>query len=286
MQRNKRTCKSFRPAWRPAPSDSPVVLLIGNLLEDHPQYSGLCRLIGLSGLPQFTYTIDAVKTLGHIFQARLSFHHPDRFVEEIRDFAGDRAPKAGNYAGCMARYGDNLSKFFVAIATQPDDTNIASMGSILHGFGHYAEDRKAAFLGATSTHQKRETSFNAAYQLLQDTFPQISEQKALRAADEIVAWINALWICWMLNLDTGLVLSGMILDEINDIDHFNGFTLSHLPKMHKYFSDREIAEMFFRGSDGFGFDCLFTDGSDQRLCFQIDGATERLLNRLLNFPLT
>lgn len=280
----KRTLVSSRELcqykWRDAPSDGPVVLLTGKLLEDYPEYSDIFRIFRVSNLPLYTYTADAAKTLGRMFEAKLSFHHRDRMAAEVRTFAGNRAPVSQRLEGYMNLYGPDLSKSFIAISTHPDDPDIADKSTILHEYGHYVEQRKAALLGATHALQMRETSFLVAYQLLRHGCPNISDRVVLRAADELVAQINSLWLCWVLGLDTGLVLAGMILGEVSHPSAVTTFSTTHLPRLSKYFINRRIAEAWFKSFYGFGFKDFADDGDEKRMCFQIDDATRRLLNSL------
>ena len=264
--------------WADAPLEDPIGLMAGELLRSHPQYAEVCTLFNINNLPMLTYGAEIERTLGQIFDARLSFHVPERMATEVKDFAGERAPTQKNLEGYMNSYGPNLSKFFIAVSTVPPLPDVVQKGTVLHEYGHYIEQRKAVTLGSTRAHEIRDTSFKSAYCLFKKNFPKLSEKKALEAADELVAWLNGLWLCWLLELDTGLIVAGMVLDEVSQPDSETGFPQHCLPKIREYFLDRQIAERHFNSANGQSFtECLYLEHEEQ-LCFMIEDATRRLLN--------
>jgi len=268
--------------------ESDYVFLRDKFLADFPHYAELFIAVGMTDNIWLHATRDDVRsTLGARFNAELSFHKPGRISADL----AWRIPsirEASNLAGYMTRYGKGAAMFHVAVTTIDKASSYVDRGTAIHEYGHYVEQRVAANRGyPPGPLQKRNTAFKYAYALVTATGSGATDGLCSRfAADEFIAWINAIWLCWMLRIDPKTVVVGMVLDAISHPESFAPYVHQSLPLIVKaeIFSNRAAAEHIFESAGRYTLSRglrVGTDTSDVRLCEQIDRASSTLLDLVI-----
>ncbi|MBU1690658.1 MAG: hypothetical protein KKD65_07960 [Gammaproteobacteria bacterium] len=271
--------RRYQVYWREAPVGAKIGLMPHDFLRDFPEYFGLFSSFKLfEYLPLLVYPEDVKNSLGQIFNVQLTFHEKEKLIEEIKIFAPETAPLNNNLSGFMSRFGENFTNFFIAISFSHFFKGVVDRGTAIHEFGHFIEQKVATRKnGITHALQIRETSFKSANYLYKKFYRDIPIELAAKEADELIAWLNALWLCWLLKIDARSVVWGMIEDETNN-SNISKFTINHLPKIKDFFLNRNVAEEHFKGKHKIGFYEFFEHENESAMCDQIDDATRRLID--------
>lgn len=250
------------------------------LLNAFPDYKRLFDAMDISRVCLLSDVESVKQSIGQVFDARLSFHVPGRLARDIALVAPEVKPSSPSLAGYMSRYGDNFTSYLVAVTAADETCRSVDTGSVLHEYGHYVEQRQLKYDRMIPAYAPRETSFSSACLLVLSRFPDLTGEAILVAADELVAWTNALWLAWIFQVDPRVVFCGMVLDEISNPAKAR-LTRRVLPDYLDLFRDRELAERQFEFYSGIQF-TRFSRISDvhdkSRL---VDGATRALFDYLL-----
>lgn len=278
-QHDERTLVAVKCGWRDYPAQW-ARLNWTDLLEDYPLYTHLFEIFCISDCSLYTLATDVELTFGHIFDARLVFYRDGIWLEKGTQSSIEHDVNLDGMMGTMARYGSDYSQCLVAISSTNADINVVDKGSALKLYGHYCEQRLLVGQRMYSPYEMRDTAYADALRVIKDGRIKAVKGAASFAADNLIAWINAVWLCWIFNLDVRPVIVGMVLDDITNPHTASNFATAVLPAWKDILTDRLVAEKVFRGSGGPGFNDCFEDGDVLRLCQQIDRATAALLRSL------
>lgn len=271
--------------WQPQHHNDTFCL--GLFLEDHPYFRATLQCVGVPyDLRLGITSADVEKLLGHRFSADFSTHHQGRIGIDLAHLLVPEAQeRAARSIGYMFVTGSNYDQFHVAVAFQlgPD---LLDRSTVLHEYGHYVEQRVA-----TRRHRNadpladRSTAFADALRLVRIAGAHSSsEHEMRRAADEFVAWFNAIWLSWITGMDPRLVVVGMVLDAISSAEPAIPFLERCISIIAPVITDREVAQRFFCGSGSSSFENTLRHRSrhrDVQLCQQIDHATAMLFRSIL-----
>lgn len=265
------------------------VFMLRFFLEDYPNYRSLFNTVDMPDDMPTQVDYNHVRfTLGARFNASLSIHEPNHMPADLAKFIPHAAKLPPNLEGYMTRFGKRDAKFHIAVKI--GDNNKLDRGTVVHEYGHYVEQR-VAFLrgGPTDPLAERDTAFMFACAMVSRVrgrsvlayYVHHGYPADLRwTADELVAWLNALWLCWILNIDPKTVAAGMVLDAINH-SALDIVTVTRcLPAIAHIITDRAAAEQLFASAGPYTLGNALRRGPnerDSRLCKQIDCATSMLL---------
>lgn len=263
------------------------ILNVDRLLIENQQYTDLFYQYTI-GMPQMlAHTKDFKRFVGKAFDVKLSFHKPGCVERDLRKLGLPQIPDTNSIAGFMSRFSVESSKCYVAVAAARPKLDLVDIGTVVHKYGHYIEER--VHLGERENLNyrspdfvHRNTSMTMALELISKDCPSLPYDVIHWAADELVAWTNAVWVCWLLRIDTQYVIIGLVIDKILRSSDYPDFALLHLHKLHSLFTSRVAAEACFSG-DGrhSGFDHFFEQGDEYSRCLQIDTATHNLFRNLI-----
>ena len=260
--------------WNNADDDE-LFYWIQDFMTDHPEYRPfLCRF----GIDEYT-KIRAALGVGqianvfqHTFDARLSFEDKDR-PENTEGYT------IRTERGCL-----------VAIASSrewDDGCERSQSATVIHEYGHYAEQRIIPddLYRPDQPYSDRETSFASALLMLCDLNPCIDSNIQRLIADELVAWVNTIWISWIVGLDPRTAILGAVLDSADQN--------SYLPQeiVERVFTPLAImacskkhANEYFRRFGPYDLSSKSTHNrgemGDKVLCLQIDQATRHAFNTI------
>ncbi len=262
---------------------------LDDFLEDHPGYRATLQSVGVPhDLGMSLAPSDAERLLIQRFAADFSTHHKGRIGIDLAHLLVPEAQEsASRSCGYMFRKGLNHDQFHVAVTFWPEpELDLLDRATVLHEYGHYVEQRVAA-----KRRQSREpladrsTSFNDALRFIRHFGDRpSSEYEMRRAADELVAWLNAIWLCWITSMDPRIVVVGMALDAFASVEPDIRFLERCIAAIAPIITDREVAQRFFSGLGLLTFENALSHrnrNSDVTLCKQIDYATVMLIRCLL-----
>jgi hypothetical protein len=278
---NRNSSTGLITPWNHGWSNVPdSILRDRKLVHDHPRYRAMFRSFGMKNLSMLTRTNDVRETLGQVFDARLSFHLRGTLVRDIREFAPEVAPTAPNSMAYMVRYGDGFTRCLIALETPDLHCRVVDKGSVLRAYGHYIEQRTLVGQRMYRAGEMRDSSFMDAYQIVQRRCDWLSPEALPVAADTLISWLNAIWICWLFRLDPRAIIAGMVLDDITSSWAATHFAEDVFPQWQDVLTNRGAAEGIFAQGCSVGFDHCFEEKDVMRLCRQIDAATRKLLATL------
>ena len=252
----------------PESDDENLIFNIKNILADYPNYSSFFKHFGIDLHTKITHELDVgqiAKNFQRIFDAKLSF------------YKNDRPENTEGY--CIRTEQDCL----VAVtATEYDDgCRYAQLATVIHEYGHYVEQRiiPEDVFSPGQPYCDRDTSFASALRLISELNLSVEINIQRYIADELVAWVNAIWISWIVGLDPRAAVLGAAIDSTHPI------TFLHPEVVNKSFKSlaavicsKKHANDHFRQ---FGPYDLFaiskyrrSDKGDKNLCLQIDQATK------------
>ena len=262
------------------------VFLTAMFLNDFPQFRTLFAALGMPDNLPLQVNADAVRdTLARRFNAGFSIHDAGRIGSDLAKFVPHAKDLSSASTGYMTRYGENYMHFHVAITIADKTTGQLDRGTVIHEYGHYVDQNVAAHRGyAPGPYVKRDTAFMGAFELINKMEASTAGTRShYFAADELVAWLNALWLCRILNIDPRTVVVGMILDTISQPSGNIGFVKACLTAIANTIVDRSAGERMFNAAGPYTLHdalCPDPDGNDDRLCAQIDGTTSALLEAI------
>lgn len=267
----------WKRGWRPYPANW-VYLQRLELLFDYPEYQALFDLYEIEQCPMFTSPPSVEKTLGAVFDADLVFTAPGNVGKIVRKKLPQDEYVLDSSAGHMVRYGEHFEKYLIVIATAAKEIKAVDKSTVLRMFGHYCEQRILAAQPMYKAYEMRDTAYKDAVELVNRALPNAALPEVI--ADNLTAWLNAIWLCWIFNLDQRWVIIGMVLDEISNPQGVSSFISNVMSTLKPLLTDRESAERFFRIASGSGFDNCFDDRNVVGLCQGIDKATRMLLHSI------
>jgi hypothetical protein len=172
-----------------------------DFLTDHPNYVAFLNIFGIDKYTKIRAALDVrqiAEVFQHIFDARLSFNDKDR--PEVTDGYFIRTEQYSLVAISAMQWGDGCKR--------------SQSATVIHEFGHYVEQRiipDNVYL-PNQPYNDRDTSFAAALLLLSQLNLGIDSKNQRLMADELVAWINAIWISWIVGLDPRTAVLGAAID--------------------------------------------------------------------------
>lgn len=263
------------------------ILKVDRLLCDFPRYTELFWQYTIGSPQMFAYSQDVKRFIGETFDVKLSFHKPACVEGDLRKLGLPQIPETNSIAGYMSRLSVESDRCYIAVAAARPELDIVDIGLVMHEYGHYIEERVHLKERESPNYRSpgfvhRNTSMTMAFQLFAEACPSLPRDVIHYAADELVAWGNALWLCWLFGIDRQYVALGLVLDKISQSPDYPDFAVTHLHKIHKFFTNRAAAEALF-SSGGYypGFDNFFEQGDEHSRCLQIDTASHNLFAYLI-----
>lgn len=257
-----------------------------HLLADFPEYKRVFDLYEVPDQMNLVCSVEQAKAAFEgAFGATLSFHRLGELNRDLKARNCPIVPNRDDVMGFMARDGVRLNKYLVAIAGQKEqDGNVKDIhvGTILHEYGHYVEERHQAQLRKRGN-EWRQTSHWVASRWVNAVRQPLTFEGIDFAADELAAWMNAVWISWLMDADRNYVVTGLVLDAVSNPDFPAEFVTQALPDLHAILTNRRVAEKLFRSTaQGASFDDFFKQGTETSRCCQIDEATMNIFGYLLD----
>jgi hypothetical protein len=251
-------------------------------LNDCPEYRGLFKKLKIPDLmDQSVCTERAKETVVQSFDAQFSVHLPGRISDDLREAGHQHYPPDSNFLGYMARTGENLNEFYVALTCNASGPPYATIniGALLHEYGHYVEERHCVHLLENGDDSRGTSYFDALLWCMEQKGDVLTyDDESSNLAFEIAAWLNSIWLCWLFSVDPKQALVGMVVNLQSKGRLGQIFIENEIPKILKIATNRTAAERFFREGDyERGFDNFFQERDVLQRCLQIDDATSRLL---------
>jgi hypothetical protein len=262
--------------WKECEDDDDIFYEIDKFLTDHPDYMKFLNIFGIDKSTQIRAELDVGKIaerFQHIFDARLSFDDKDR------------PEKTKGYCDRIEQY------CLVAISTEQldDGYKIAESATVIHEYGHYAELRiipDEDYI-PNQPYIDRDTSFKSARLLLSKWNLGIDDRNQRLMADELLAWINAIWISWIVVLDPRTALLGAVIDaDKKNSAHTEVVKRIFEPIALMACSKEHAAEIFNRcGPHDLSAMSKYkpSEMGDMSLCLQIDHATRVALDQIRDY---
>lgn len=263
------------------------VFLKDLFLEDFPAYQPLLESINMPDDLRLLIDVeDARQTVGQHFSAGLSVHHRGQIGADLAYLLSPTAQQqAARCMGYMLRRDSDPALFHVAVTFQ-EAPGWIDRPTLVHEYGHYVEQRVAAKRKQTiDPYADRATAFMDALQLVQlfsKSAPYGDDERS--AADELVAWLNAIWLCWMAGMDPRIVIVGLLTDAISHGKRDLRFLNRLIPALAGIVQLRTPAAKFFGGLGRWTFDTALArvcGAHDIQVCQQIDKATSMLIRCVL-----
>ncbi|MBI5920491.1 MAG: hypothetical protein HY847_02445 [Betaproteobacteria bacterium] len=282
---NKTAAKKSSTYWQKI---SDHVFLVDRFIQDCPGFRPLFDSLNMpNDLDAFVSRADVKNTLGERFNAIFTIHQPGKIMSDLARFIPDFAPLSGlrdNKVGFMIRHGkDDSCRVAIAwVGTK----NKLHRGTVLHEFGHYVEQRVAALRGySPGPTVDRDTAIRYAREVINKMIrPSHFAGNTFIAADEVVAWLNAVWLCWILGIDPRIVIAEMAIDSVSSPENDSGFVKICSPLINHIITDHSSADRMFKSAGPFTFQQALErkpGETDITLCQQIDGATASILEYIL-----
>lgn len=266
--------------WTPIAGDR---FYRSKFLRHFPQYRRLFATINVpSDLPMLMTVEHARTFISSCFNTSFSAHRPGYMRTELAHLIPSAMCLPDDLEGYMTRVGKRFNRFHIAVTIR---NGYLQRDTVVHELGHYSEQRVATLRGQPPGPLAiRNTAFIDAHSLLTQMKCKPSYFGDLRrAADELVAWMNAIWLCYMLGIDSRTVFVGMLLDSISHPANDTGFNENCLPAVARIFTERTFAERIFNSAGSYtlvnGLKSSMKN-NDTQLCKQIDSATSSLLKTI------
>lgn len=224
-------------------------------------------------------------TLGARFNTRFSVHASGHMMADLANlFPEITFPDEECGGGYMARLGEHSDDFNIAVIAIDDCKNL-DRGTVLSQFGHYIEQRVVAHRQLPfEPLAMRNTAFLDAYEVVNMTSKGATcEQDLRRAADQLCAWTNAIWLCWMLKISPKIVVVGMALDATNYPSEEGRSETCGLVAAARVLVSHTAAEHMFTSAGPFTLKTALrpeASGNDVSLCQQINLASSLLLESI------
>jgi hypothetical protein len=247
---------------------------IQNFLKVHPYYGEFLSRFGIDKYSKIRAALDVrqiAEVFQHTFDAWLSFNDKDR-PEKTEGF--------------FIRT-EHESLVAIAASKWTDGCERSQSATVIHEYGHYAEQRIIPDdnYRPSQPYSDRETSFASALLLLLSLKLGTDSNKQKVITDELVAWVNSIWISWIVGLDPRTAILGAAIDSADPdtslrpevvkqifgplaimacskkhaAKHFNQFGSYDLSAMSKY----SLSKM-----------------GDKSLCIQIDQSTKHIFDMI------
>lgn len=260
---------------------SSTVFLRACFLRDYPQFATLFKTLDMpDDLPLLVSQAEAERRVCARFDASFSVHNPGTIGDAFSHHISRAQVVALNAMSAHMLFPMSPSHGFQVAVQTASPLGEVDLGSILRMYGFYVAARASH---ATTRNKFSENDAVAAaltvtYALNCSPF---FGGRAGDSADTLVAWMNAVWICWMVGIDPRVVVVGLLMDCIPTMQNDWRALLTVLTAMTPVVVSRAEAERLFNASGRKMLDHISRlDTQDRALCAQTNKATIKWLDQI------
>lgn len=278
------------PTWFIGPQESPETkysfVLAPMVLHNHPRYSRLFFNVQMpEECPMVGRIADVRSTLGKMFSFEVEFVAPGA-LEKLKE--NDEAMLMfRRYHGHIYTNDVDENKPMLRIEAVDKKLRYVDIPQVLYEYGQIINCQIMNLEGCFENNIKKTSAYTAAIFMGFDEKNPGSESSvwALAYGKQLSAWVNAIWLAWMLGVSQRSLLMAIVLSEIEDSgDEPAEFAEYIWDKYRDYLFNQSLAESLFKRAGPYSFNAFHAGNTfDEVLMWrQIDKATDILLQLMMH----
>ena len=261
---------------------SNTVFLRSCFLRDYPQFATLFKTLNMpDDLPLLVSQAEAERRICARFEATFSVHNPGTIGDAFSEDLSRAQVVALNAMSAHMLFPMSPSHGFQVAVQTASPWGEVDLGSVLRMYGFYVAARASHATARNKFSENDAVAAALAVPYALNCAPFFGE-RAGDSADTLVAWMNAVWICWMVGIDPRVVVVGLLLDCIPTMQNDWRALLTLLKALTPVVVSRAEAERLFNASGRKMLNhATRLDTQDRALCAQINKATIKWLDQIV-----